>query len=185
MKVFILNLLISYILCLYSSNSTISRKLFDLTIHGSMVYLGNTPSFTILDLSGCKDEVIYITYKIKRPNFNTDIIYYEFTDVYPNEYFECTNQMKSSYSSTTSSGKSKSKKITSIALTFEFEKQNKKYLVLENLLYEGYLIEVKNTSYNPKVFAVIMTIISLLILGAAVSFYIYMRFCKEKKKKRI
>ena len=96
MKVLILNLLISYILCIYSSNSTISRKLFNLTIHGTIGYNGNTPSLTILDLSGCKDDVIYITYKINRRDFNTDIIYYEFTDVYPNEYFECANQMKSS-----------------------------------------------------------------------------------------
>ena len=91
-----------------------------------MGYYGNTPSFTILDLSGCKDEVIYFTYKINRRDFNTDIIYYEFTDVYPNEYFEYTNQMKSSHSSTSSSGKSSSK-ISSIALIFEFEKQNKKF----------------------------------------------------------
>ena len=124
----------------------------------------NTPSFTILDLSGCKDEVIYITYKINRRDFNTEIIYYEFTDVYPNEYFECTNQMKSSHSSTSSSGKSSSK-ISSIALTFEFEKQNKKYLVLENLLYEGYYIEVKNTSYNPRVLTVIMIIFSVLLIA--------------------
>ena len=124
MKVFILSLLISYILFLYLS--TISRKLFNLTIHGTMGYYGNTPSFTILDLPGCKEEVIYITYKINRRDFNTEIIYYEFTDVYPNEYFECTNQMKSSHSSTSSSGKSSSK-ISSIALTFEFEKQNKKF----------------------------------------------------------
>ena len=125
MKVLILNLLISYILCIYSSNSTISRKLFNLTIHGTIGYNGNTPSLTILDLSGCKDDVIYITYKINRRDFNTDIIYYEFTDVYPNEYFECANQMKSSHSSTSSSG-SKHFKTYTFKLSFEFGKQNKR-----------------------------------------------------------
>ena len=58
MKVLILNFLISYILCLYSSNSTINRILFNLTIHGTIGYNGDIQSLTILDLSECKDDVI-------------------------------------------------------------------------------------------------------------------------------
>jgi len=181
MKVLILNLLISYILCVYSSNSTISRKLFNLTIHGTIGYNGNTPSLTILDLSGCKDDVIYITYKINRRDFNTDIIYYEFTDVYPNEYFECANQMKSSHSSTSSSG-SKHFKTYTFKLSFEFGKQNKKYLVLENIIYKGYQIEVKNTIYNPRVQTIILIILSVLILVASLIFYVYYKFFKNKKR---
>ena len=181
MKVLILNLLISYILCLYTSNSTISRKLLNLTIHGTVGYNRNTPSLTILDLSGYKDDVIYITYKIKGREFNTETLYYEFTDSYPNEYFECSNQMKSSHSSSYLSGK-KGSKINTFELSFEFEKQNKKYQVLENLLYQGYYIEVKHNSYSPIVSTVLWIIFAVLLNGSAVIYLVYKYFYKNKKR---
>jgi hypothetical protein len=161
MKVFILILLISYILSLYTSNSTTNKHLFNLTLYGSLIYWGSYPSLSILDISGFEDDTIYISYYIKQSGFNTELLYYEFTDVYPDEYFECTNQKKSSYASTTSTGK-KHKKITSIDLSFEIEKQNKKYLVLENLLYEGNSIKVTHHKNNPKT-ALIITIVIFAI----------------------
>ena len=124
-------MLISYILSLYSSNSTTNRQLFNLTLYGRPVkYNGNYPFLSILDISGLEDDIIYISYYIKRSSFNTEILNYGFTDVYPDEYFECTNPTKSSHFSTTTTVN----KNTSIRLYFEIEKQNKIYLLIENLL---------------------------------------------------
>jgi len=92
--------------------------------------------------------------------------------------------MKSSHSLSSSSGKSSSKTY-SFELTFEFEKQNKKYLVLENLLYQGYYIEIKNTSYNPKVLKIIGIILSVLLLATVAIYLVYKNLCKGKKKSRI
>ena len=87
MKVFILNLLISYILSLDLSNSTTSKQLFNLSLYDSIKYDGNYPSLSILDISGLEDDIIYISYSIKRSSFNSEILHYSFTDVYPDEYF--------------------------------------------------------------------------------------------------
>lgn len=65
MKVFIYILLISYVLSLYSSNSTIRRQLFNLTIYGKFKYNGNYDSLTVLDLSGFEDETIHINIMLK------------------------------------------------------------------------------------------------------------------------
>ena len=130
MKAFILILLISYILSLYSSNSTTSKKLYNLPLYDSVKYNGKYPSLSILDISGLEDDIIYISYYIKRSSFNTEILNYGFTDVYQDEYFECTNPTKSSHFSTTTTVN----KNTSIKLYFEIEKQNKIYLLIENLL---------------------------------------------------
>jgi hypothetical protein len=181
MKVFILNLLISYILSLYTSNSTTSKQLFNLTLYGSLKYNGNYPSLSILDISGLEDDAIYISYYIKRSGFKTKILNYEFTDVYPDEYFECTSQKQSSYASTTSTGKKTNKKITSIDLNFEIEKQNKKYLVLENLLYQGYEIEVNHHKHNPKTLMIILIVLFIVVWVSIASFAIY-SVCKKRKQ---
>jgi hypothetical protein len=181
MKVFKLNLLLSYILSLDLSNSTTSKQLFNLSLYGSLKYSGSDPSLSILDISGFEDDVIYISYYIKHSSFKTKLLNYEFTDVYPDKYFECTNQAKSSRSSTTSTGK-KSKKITSIDLYFEIEKQNKKYLVLENLLYQGYDIEVTHHKYNPITWMIVLIVIFCVIWIGLASFAIYRVFIKKRTK---
>ena len=139
MKVYVLILLISYILSIYTSDSTTSKQIFNLPLYGSVTYSGNNPSLSILDISGLEDDIIYISYYVERSSLKTTLNY-GFTDVYPDEYFECTNKTTKFHSSTTSTGttgKNQNKNIKSIELYFEIEKQKKKYLVLENLLYKG------------------------------------------------
>ena len=172
-------MLISYILSLYSSNSTTNKKLFNLTLYGlSVKYNGNYPSLSILDISGLEDDIIYISYYIKRSSFNTEILNYGFTNVYPDEYFESTNPTKSShYSITTAANKN-----TSIKLYFEIEKQNKKYLVLENLLYQGYDIEVAHHKYNTKTGAIIFLVIFILLWISIISFSLYKVYKKKKQQ---
>ena len=178
MKVFILNLLIYYILSLYSSNSTTKRQLFYLPLYGSVKYNGNSPGLSILNTSGLEDDIIYIKYYIERSSFNTEILNYGFTDVYPDEYFECTNSTKSSFFST----KINNNKITSISLYFEIEKQDKKYIVLENLLYRGYYIEVFHHKYNLKGGGEIFLYICILLGVGIISLMFYISICKIKKK---
>ena len=183
MKAFILILLISYILSLYSSSSsTTSKQLFNLPLYGSVKYNGNYPSLSILDISGFEDDIIYISYYIKRSSFKTSTLKYGFTDVYLDEYFKCVEQAQKTHSSTTSSGKKHKKfKTTSIDLYYEIKKQNKKYLVLENLLYEGYDIEVNHHRYNPKTWIFIFLVIFFILWISGTSFGVY-TYCKNKKR---
>ena len=181
MKVFILILLISYILSLYTSNSTTSKLLFNLSLYDSIKYDGNYPSLSILDISGFEDDIIHISYYIKRSSFGTKTLHYGFTDVYPDQYFECKNQTQKSFTSTTSYGKKNNKKITSIDLYFEIEKQNKKYLVLENLLYKGYEIEVTHHKHNPNTIVIIVIVIFFILWVSGASFALY-SVCKKKKR---
>ena len=147
MKAFILILLISYILSLYTSNSTTSKQLLNLPLYGSIKYSGKNPSLSILDISGYEEDAIYISYYIKSNNLGTLTLKYEFTDVYPDEYFKCANITQKTHSLTTKSNK----KVTSLKLYFEIKKQNKKYLVLENIIYKGYEIEVNHHKNNPQI----------------------------------
>ena len=177
MKLFILILLISYILSL----TTTKKELFNLDLYGSKSYSGDKPSLSILDISGFEKDEIYISYYIKSSGFGTKLLNYSFTDNYPDEYFECTSQTKSTFSSTTSTGKKTNKKITSINLYFEIKKENKKYLVLENLLYKGYTIEVTHHKTNILVWVIVAIVIVLLLFLVVGSLVIY-DVCKKKKK---
>jgi len=112
MKVFILIILISYILR-YSSNSATSKQLFNLPLYGSLKYNGTYPSLSILDISGFENELIYISYYIKRSNFGTSTLKYGFTDIYPDEYFICVNQTQFSSSTASYTKRKKVKKNSS------------------------------------------------------------------------
>ena len=173
-------MLISYILSLYTSNSTISKQLFNLPLYGSIKYSGKNPSLSILDISGYEEDAIYISYYIKSNNLGTITLKYEFTDVYPNEYFECASITQKTHSSTTKSNK----KVTSLKLYFEIKKQNKKYLVLENIIYKGYEIEVNHHKNNPQIWIYVLVIIFCILWIAGANFGVYTH-CKNKKKKRI
>ena len=188
MKVFILILLISYILSLYSSNSTTSKQLLNLSLYDSMKYYGNNPSLSILDISGFENDIIYISYYIERKSFNTETLNYAFTDVYPDKYFECASQTQKSYAISifkSKRTKRSSRKTTtskpSKKLYYEIKKQNKKYLVLENLLYQGYYIKVTHHKYHPKTWTIILLIIFFIFWIGVGSFALYI-YCKNKKR---
>ena len=159
MKVFILIFLISFALSLYTSNGIIKRQLFNLTLYGTLKYNGNYPGLTVLDLSGFEDEKIYISYYVKASSFNAKELNYDFSDYYPDEYFECTSKMESTHSTHTTTGKKSRKKTTSVTLYFEFEKQNNRYLVLENILYQEHNLEVTHHKINPMTWIIIAIII--------------------------
>jgi len=180
MKVYVLILLISYILSIYTSNSTTSKQLINLPLYGSVTYSGSNPSLSILDISGFEEDKIYISYYVKRSSLK-ETLNYGFTDVYPDEYFECTNQTTKIHASTESRGKSPNKIIKAIELHFEIEKQNKKYLVLENLLYKGYDIEVSHEKNSPMTWIYIFVVVFCLLWISVASFAIY-SICKKKKK---
>ena len=179
MKEYVLILLISYILSIYTSNSTTSKQIFNLPLYGSVTYSGNNPSLSILDISGLEDDIIYISYYVRRSSLKTTLNY-GFTDVYPDENFECTNETTKIHSSTTSTGKSPNKSIKSIELYFEIEKQNKKYIVLENLLYKGYDVKVSHNKNSPMTWIYIFVVVFCLLWIGVASFAIY-SFCKKKK----
>jgi len=183
MKVLILNILISYILSLSETN----RQLFYLPLYGSKVYNGNYASLSILNISNYQDEKIYISYYIKRSGFNTKTLNYGFTDDLPDQNFECSNRIESSQQSSTSTGKKKNKKITSLILYFEIEKQNKKYLVLENLLFQEYYIEVSHNKDMPtdNLIIIIIGFIAIFLFAGCCFLYVYLKNRQRTKSKSI
>ena len=182
MKELILILLISYILSL----STTYEQIFQLPIYGSHSYSGNIPSLTFLNISEFKEDKIIISYYIKHFKFLTNEIKYGFTDNYPDINFQCKYRKNYSYTtSTTNGGTKKNKKITSIDYYYEIVNQNKTFLVLENLLYPDYEIEV--THHKEGEF--LKKIIILLVVFFAVCFFIlglvlFLIFKDTKKKKK-
>ena len=182
MKIFILIILISYILSLYSSNSTTSKQLFNLPLYGSVTYNGNNPSLSILDISGFENDIIYISYYIKRSSFKTSTLKYGFTDIYPDKYFICVNQTEASSSTASYTTRKKVKrKANSKELYYEIKKLNKKYLVLENLLYEGYDIEVSHNRLSATTWIIIFVVIFCILWIIAAGFALY-SICKNKKR---
>lgn len=186
MKVFILLFLISYAISLYTSNAIVKRQLYNLTLYGSVQYNGNYASLTVLDLSGFEEENIYISYYVKASSFNTRVINYAFSDNYPDEYFECTGKMESTHSFSTTNGKKKNKKTTSITKYFEFENKKTRYLILENLLYQEHTLEVTHHKTNPMVWVIIVIIIFVIAFLAAligIIFYVFYTIKKNKTSK--
>lgn len=81
----------------------------------------------------------------------------------------------------------KNKKVTSIDYYFEIENQNKTFLVLENLLYLDYDIEVIHHKEESPVFIIIIIIFfALLFLGViGLSIYIIRKSNRGTKSKYI
>jgi len=182
MKAFIYILLISYVLSLYSSNSTIRRQLFNLTIYGKFQYNGNYDSLTVLDLSGFEEETIHISYYVRASSFDAKILNYEFADDYPDNYFECTHKTESIFSQTTANtGRKSDGKITSVTLFFDIEKQNKRYLVLENPLYQDHYLEVYHHKKDPSKVRIVGWIIGAIFCILFISYIIYTLKTADKK----
>ena len=187
MKALILNILISYILSL----STTNRELFYLPLYGSKEYNGNYASFSILNISNYQDEKIYISYYINSSSFNTEKLSYGFTDDLPDENFYCPNIIKSSHSSRNTTGTKKSLELISVTLYFEIKKQNKAYLVLDNLLFQDHYIVVSHNKDMPKedpkdnTVGIILAIIAILILVGCIIFYVYLKIKQRTNSKSI
>ena len=67
-------------------------------------------------------------------------------------------------------------------LHFEFEKQNKKYLVLENLLYQGCSIEVTHHKNNPNITPIIIYVLIAIFIAIMISLFLYV-ICRTRKLK--
>ena len=89
--------------------------------------------------------------------------------------------MESTHSTRTSTGKKSSKKTTSITKYFEFEKQNNRYLVLENILYQEHYLEVTHHKINPMTWIIIAIIIFVIAFLLAIGYILYL-FVFSKKK---
>ena len=178
MKELILVLLISYILSL----STTDKQLFELPIYGSYSYSGNNPSLSVLNISEFKEDLIIISYYIKRFGFKTEELKYGFTDNYPDVNFKFTDIKKKSYAKISKSGSKSHKKINSVDYYYEIENQNKSFLVLENLLYPDYDIEVAHHQKESYVLIIIVVIIILIPFFGIIGFSIYMIRISNKKK---
>ena len=170
MKELIFILLITYILNL----STTNKELFELPIYGSYSYSGNNPSISFLNISEFKEDKIIISYKIKHHGFKSAVLKYGFTDNYPDTNFKFENVKNKSYSQIAKSGRKNNKTVTSVDYYYEIENQNKTFLVLENLLYPDYMIEVTHHKEESPVFIIIVIVIFALLFLGVIGFSVYM-----------
>ena len=90
--------------------------------------------------------------------------------------------MESTHSSSTTNGKKKNKKTTSVTLYFEFENKKTRYLILENLLYQEHTLEVTHHKTNPMVWVIIGIIIFVIAFLAILGFIFYVFYTNKKNK---
>jgi hypothetical protein len=179
MEELILILLISFILSL----STTNKQLFELPIYGSYSYSGNNPSLSVLNISEFKEDIIIISYYIEHNGFKTEELKYEFTDKYPDVNFNCKDIKQKSYSKLTKSGTKRNSKIKTVDYFFEIKNQNKRFLVLENLLYPDYVIEVTHHKKDSLALIIIIVVIFFLLFFGVMGFAIYCIIKTNRNKK--
>ena len=152
---------------------------YNLTRYSKLIYNSKNETITILNIEGIEEKNIYLTYKIKKTKFTSNSIGYIFTDDYPNNN---TNLDFSEIISCTDSKESNKEH----KLYFKFKKENKKYLILENLksLTPGD-IEIENTKPASKAVIAIAIIGVVLIIGIIVAFIFIGKYIFNKRQKEL
>ena len=90
--------------------------------------------------------------------------------------------MESTHFTSTSTGKKSHKKRTSITKYFEFEKQNNRFLVLENLLYQKHYLEVTHHKINPMIWIIMAIVIFVIAFLSILSYILYLFYFSKKRK---
>ena len=159
----------------------------DLELYGSCKYNGSLSGISVLDTSGIEGEEIYISFSINQKSFYTESLNYDFSDDYPiGFYYRFPKKLEESDGiSSTSTSKAKIKKTTTYhyQLCFTIPRENKKYLIIENLEYPNRFITIEHHKTNPyTTFTVVAIIISVVfvIIVALVIFFICMRIKRDR-----
>ena len=152
---------------------------YNLVIYNKLTYNGENETITIVDISGINENDIYINYKIQNNKFTNNNLRYIFTDDYPN------NNTNFDFKGPINSIDSKESN-NEYTLYFKIKKENKKYLILENLrgLAPGN-IEIENTKSGSKA-VIIIAIISLFLLIGIIGAFIFIgKYIFDKRQKEL
>ena len=183
MKILFFILLISYSTCLTTSYYAYIKNLDQ---YSSYSYNGTLHGISVLDTSGLGGDKIYISFSIGRSNFITEYLYYDFSDNYPTDLnYEFPKQLEASEGiSKTSTSKTPSKRKTyHYQLFFNIPKENKKYLIINNIEYPKYSITIEHHRFNPYLTTIIIVIIIVVVCAIIFALGIYL-ICKHRKRNR-
>jgi len=155
----------------------LSTEIYNIDIYGKYVYSAYYETLSVFNISDFKEDKIYVTYETTGLIFMTENISYDFSDDYPLETSQpqtivlpYDRQNYSSYINTTKRYESK--------LFFSINKENKKYLIIENLpCKEGENITIENietpgnnnTLIAVSIFIVVIIIVTFIILAKVFS----------------
>ena len=194
MKAILFFILFISFLIIYSSENII----YELSKYGKVIYSNTNTSYSLLDITGIKEEQLEIIYTIHK-NHNYDeynILYYSFTNIYPNDT-KC--EVEKSINGIINDSFEKE-----IKITFNIKKEEGKYLLLLNIkCNDDESIEVehikKEKEPNPKpkengdgkdnkdnkglILIIIMSII--VVAGIIIGFIILGKFIYNKRQQEV
>ena len=172
-------LLFLLFVCFLINSIKTEFTMYNLTNYNKLTYNSGKESITILNIEKINENEIYITYKIKNNKFISNSIKYIFTNDYPNnntnlefpDLISCTDSKESNKGH---------------RLHFKIKKQEKKYLILENLQSETPgEIEIENTKPSSKAVIVIAIISVVLIIGIIGAFIFIGKYIFNKRQKEL
>ena len=156
-------------------------EIYNLTEYGKLKYSVRYRSITVLELSNINEEDIYLTYEINNTSFEEDKLMYIFSDVYPDDSTSIPYEVKE-YDKQHYSSYNKGILINETKIFYKIKKEDKKYLLLDNLqvTYKGDIIEIEHilTPVNTIVPAIIC------ILSVIIQIFVFIFLAKRISKNR-
>ena len=125
-------------------------KIYTLTKYSTTQYSSEDPSITVLDTTGIEGDMIYISFTFKENLDNNFYLYYNFTNNYPSNYFNFSQKLEiiDTFKYSTKKKNSSTRTYTT-QFIFNIPKENKKYLVMQNLRYYSSTATIENHRINP------------------------------------
>lgn len=160
------------------------KLIYNLTKYSSKEYSSEDPSITVLDTTGIEGDEIYISFTFKL-NLKANSLYYNFTNNYPSNYFNFAKQLEITKTFTTiSQNKKKTTKSYTTQFVFNIPKEDKKYLVIQNLRYSTYKVTIENHKINPitsNIIEIILLLSAFVIFTTLILVIIFCKMCRKNK----
>ena len=174
------NLFLILFICFLINAIKAEYTKYNLVIYNKLTYNGENETITIVDITGINENDIYINYKIQNNKFTNNNLRYIFTDDYPNN-----NNTNFDFKGPINSIDSKESN-NEYTLYFKIKKENKKYLILENLrgLAPGN-IQIENIKSGSKAVIVIAIISLILLIGIIGAFIFIGKYIFDKRQKEL
>jgi hypothetical protein len=185
----ILLLILSYLVCINSiENNTVTK--YNLSLFGKFSYKDKTKSFTVLDLNGSDLKKIYITYTIPNKTFDNNILYYSFSNEYPNDNFKTDLHINKEQDKISSSVAENNERKFDVKFYYNIQKiENQKYLVLSNFLNifnDSIVVEHtkgNSTTRTLTIIFIVVGVITLVAIFIVVGKFVYMKKHDDLLKK--
>ena len=181
MKSILIIIFIAYSSCLMENYY---KTIYNLDKYGSKEYSSEDPSITVLDTTGIEGDEIYISFTFKL-KLTASYLYYNFTNNYPSNYFTFSKQLEITKTfSSSSKNKKKTTKSYTTKFVFNIPKEDRKYLVIQNLRYSTYKATIENHRINPitsYIIEIVLFLSAFVIFTTIILVIIFYQMCRKKK----